>query len=811
DSLGCGFIDIDGMIPDDTWATVSVLDTSGNVIDGFSNQSFPVSLHGLDKDSHSSIRVQINMGTDNPFLTPLIDAVHVGSIRMMDARGTGNGWDVAPTLDLWNGNLTNNGSSILQVTSEFTHSSRPVTSIDFSGVGSQVTIRAIDASGSTVGQTGLSGTINFPEPQPGFGLQIEVNPGGQISSLWAEGVFGQPAINPEADVTSDGSVDWSFPTGAVYGSHGWQQMLFETTSSTGTITHNLDTASTNFNVDSSGSTVSMLIPEDATVQTAVISAHVSSLTGPNPTSVDLSIGSSPLITFVPGFTTEALSPSMIAYINMVQPSHIQPQTARDWRVVEFDLSTGGSAYVSINAITLGYSISENITGLTQQMVDFQRITIAQGAGESVDIPVTYNADAGAVIFDGGIHHELMITNYPFTVPNTLYPDGNVVEITTRHHHLYDNDAIAKISFTGVASDGTNIVFEVANPSTSPVFTQISGAAQLPMESDCAVTEISDVLEIDWRFLVSWTWDDVAQIDWSALSYNITGEAIAPAQAQSGGSGSQAVENDLEVSSFEVYDTLNRHLSNQFSPDYPFHSRSGQNVSVSGSVRFQNTVDLRPLQSDFAMIVNVSGNEMPLVSDGDGTFSGNTLLPASNSHTLSPIIGRVGPITGSTGANDSTISPPIVTVMMDDEAPIAGPFLVSTSVGQLDANGYVWDPINPLTIHITVSDAQDRDDEVTLHYWREGIDDTNGDGFAQGVEYLTMTENLYPLRSGSQQVSFSNIQVATNGFNAKVSLWVEGVDWAGNSYQDGGTGGGPGLSSDWATLQTAQNTETTLLN
>jgi len=810
-NLGNGFIDIDGMVPDDTWATASVLDTSGNTIAGFSNQSFPVSLHGLDKDAYPSIRIQINMGTDNPFLTPLIDAVHVGSIRLMDARGTGNGWDVAPTLDLWNGNLTNNGSSVLQITSAFTHSSRPITSIDFTGVGSQVTIRAIDASGSTVGQTGLTGTINFLEPQPGFGIQIEVNPGGRISSLWAEGEFGQPAVNPQADVTSDGTVDWSFPTGTVYGAHGWQQMLYETTSSAGTTTHNQDTASTNFNVDSSGSTVSVLIPEDATVRTAVVSASVSSLTNPTPSSVDLSIGSSPAITFTDGYTTTSLSPSTIAYINMVQPTHTQQQTGRNWRVVEFDLSTGGLASVDINAITLGYSISENITGLTQQMVDFQRITIAQGAGESVDIPVTYNADAGAVIFDGGIHHELMITNYPFTVPSTLYPDGNVVEITTRHHHLYDNDAIAKITFTGVASDGTHIVFEVANPSTTATFSQISGAAQLPMESDCSVTESADVLEIDWRFRVSWTWDDVTQIDWSALSYNVTGEAIAPAQAQSGGSGSQAVENDLEVSSFEVYDDQGRHLSNQFSPDYPFHSRSGHNVSISGSVRFQNTVDLRPLQSDFAMIVNVSGAEMPLVSDGDGTFSGNAPLSVAESHTLWPSIGRVGPITGSTGANDSTTSPPTVTVMMDDEAPVASSFLVSTSVGQLDANGYVWDPINPLTVHITVSDAQDRDDEVILHYWREGIDDLNSDGFAQSSEYLTMTENLYPLRSGSQQVSFSNIQVATNGFNAKVSLWLEGVDWAGNSYQEGGTGGGPGLSSDWATLQTAQNTETTLLN
>ena len=122
--------------------------------------------------------------------------------------------------------------------------------------------------------------------------------------------------------------------------------------------------------------------------------------------------------------------------------------------------------------------------------------------------------------------------------------------------------------------------------------------------------------------------------------------------------------------------------------------------------------------------------MPLVSDGDGTFSGEVNLVSAESHTLIPTIGRVGPVTGSTGANDSTTSPPIVTILIDDEAPVASPFLVSTSVGQLDANGYVWDPINPLTVHITVSDAQDRDDEVTLHYWREGVDDTNSDGFAQ---------------------------------------------------------------------------------
>ena len=808
DDLGAGFIDVDGMIADDTWATASVLDNSGSVIDGFYNLSFPVSLHGLDKDAHQSIRVQINMGTDNPFLTPIIEAVHVGSIRLLDARGSGNGWDVTSGLDLWNGNLTNNGSAIQQISSDFIHSSRPITSVDFTGFGSQVTVRAIDSSGTVIGNTGLSGTITFSEPQPGFGVQINVNPGGHISSLWAEGEFGQPAVNPEADVTSDGTVDWSFPEGNAFGVHGWQQMLYQTISSTSTTSHVQDTASNGIGTDSStGSTISVLVPQFATVRTTTISLDVVSPTG---ASVDLTIGSSSAQTFSAGSFTVCLPAAMLAHMNMVQPTYTDSQTGRQWRVVEFDFATTGYAVLDVTAITVGYSILENVTGLTSQMVDFHRVEIAT-AGESVDIPMTYNADAGAVIFDGGIHHELMITNYPFTVPNTLYPDGNVVEISTQHRHLYDNDDIAKITLTGVASDGNIIEVEVANPATNPVFTQSSGSLVLPMESDCSVSESAGLLEVKWRFLVSWTWDDVAQIDWSVLSQNITGEAIAPAVARSGGTGSQAVENDLEISGFEVYDQYGRHLSNQFSPDYPFPALSGYDLTVSGSVRFQNTVDLRPQQSDFAIIVNISDHEISVPADGLGTFSGTVMVEPASSHTLSPRVGRVGPITGATGANDSTISPPVVTVLIDDDAPSASNILVSTSVGQIDANGYVWDPINPLTVYVTVSDEQDRGDEVILHYWREGIDDSNADGEAQAEEYQTQTELLYPLRAGSQQITFSNIQVAGNGFNGKVSLWLEGTDWAGNHYQDGGTGGAPGLSSDWATLQTAENTETTLLN
>ena len=128
-------------------------------------------------------------------------------------------------------------------------------------------------------------------------------------------------------------------------------MLFETTTSSGTTSHALDTASTNFNVDSTGSSVSALVPEDATVRTAVLSTEVTSLTAnPTPSLVSFSIGSSSTINLAEGHSTVSLSPSMIAHMNMVQPTHTQVQTGRDWRVVEFDFSTSGLADIDVNAI-----------------------------------------------------------------------------------------------------------------------------------------------------------------------------------------------------------------------------------------------------------------------------------------------------------------------------------------------------------------------------------------------------------------------------------------------------------------------------
>jgi hypothetical protein len=41
------------------------------------------------------------------------------------------------------------------------------------------------------------------------------------------------------------------------------------------------------------------------------------------------------------------------------------------------------------------------------------------------------------------------------------------------------------------------------------------------------------------------------------------------------------------------------------------------------------------------------------------------------------------------------------------------------------------------------------------------------------------------------------------------MYLEGTDWAGLSYQDGGTGGGPGASNSWATVVVATDEPTSI--
>ena len=160
--------------------------------------------------------------------------------------------------------------------------------------------------------------------------------------------------------------------------------------------------------------------------------------------------------------------------------------------------------------------------------------------------------------------------------------------------------------------------------------------------------------VDWQFDVDWDWNDSQSMTWTAQGYDANGEGLSPATAMSGGVATQASENDLQVDSWSVMDFYGHDLSDLFSPSYPFWAKSGSQVSVSGTVKFENTLDMRPMMDDFVVAVNVDGNDVVLNSTGDGQWTGLVTLPTSSDEVnLTPYVIRAGPVTGADGAEDAT--------------------------------------------------------------------------------------------------------------------------------------------------------------
>ena len=112
------------------------------------------------------------------------------------------------------------------------------------------------------------------------------------------------------------------------------------------------------------------------------------------------------------------------------------------------------------------------------------------------------------------------------------------------------------------------------------------------------------------------------------------------------------------------------------------------------------------------------------------------------------------------------------------------------------------------MYLTVSDVEALGEDVTLYYWREGVDDDNEDDFADENEYQTMTRPIsMPGRANEQQIQFTGIDVTSVPSNGKLSLYVDGTDWAGHSLDDAGE---YGVENDKATMVIGIEEDTMLL-
>ena len=783
--LGYGFVDADIILPNNTWYGVNVLDASGQVIQGHENRTLPLSLASIDRDIHSGIYIEVMMGTDDEYYTPLIKELTVGATRYF---GDANGWNIPSSLSrLSNGTWVNNGGSTQIATGDSGLSSRPISSAMVTGNFSGVTSSLTTSGTQTVSTNMVNGVLDLGDMRTYVTPRVTFAPGAMAESLIFRGAFAQPAHDASIDLADDGVIDWQFPSSPSYGSYGWQTRM-----DVSSITHSMS-------VSGSG-TMSVLVPENANIHTLLLGFNPDGNTEP----LTVSSGQNAFYQ-IPTYNWSATVVS-ITSPQLVSTGIHTDSSGRNWSMYDIDFSSSSSTSFDIGSFAIGYNLFENVSGLGQVVKTYHEMNSNNGQVDIVNVPLTWTASEGGVSINGGVYHENMITNHPYSVPETWYPNGELQGFMTQHHHLLGNENIAEIHLIGMDSSGDSLNIVLSDIHTSPTFTQSSGQAMLHLSNTSSVTEIGGRLVVDWQFEVDWDWNDSQSMSWSAQGFDANGEGLSPATAQSGGVAIQASENDLQVDSWSVMDFYGHDLSDLFSPSYPFWAKSGSQVSVSGTVRFENTLDMRPMMEDFVVAVNVDGNDVVLNSTGDGQWTGLVNLPAyAQEVNLTPYVIRAGPITGANGAEDTTLTNP-VNILLDGQSPWASNLQVNNGQRLLEADGYTWDPSSTLSLQVTITDEQALGDEITMHYWREVMDDSNLDGVADYSEYQTMSKSLPEGIAGERTLTFSGIDVSGLEMNAQFSVFFTGTDYAGHELMYGGDAG---LDRDMGTLIIAVNEPTSI--
>ena len=785
--LGYGFIDADIILPANTWYGVDVLDASGQVIPGHENMSLPLSLASIDRDQHTGVYIEVNMGTEDQYYTPLIRELTVGATRYF---GDSNGWNIPSSLSRSsNGTWTNNGGVTIAVTGDSGLSSRPISSSTLTGNFTGITASLTTSGTQSVSTMNVNSVLDLGDMRTSLSPRVTFAPGASLSELVFRGAFAQPAHGATIDLADDGIVDWEFSSVPGFGSFGWQNQI--------------DASQVEYSLDiQDNGTLSVMIPDGANVHTMLVGLNPSGITSP----LVVSSGSNQFYQIA--YSNWSTSVVSISNPQFASSGTFTDTSGRDWNMVDIDFASSGSTF-NIGSFAIGYNLLENVSGLGQTVKDYHDQNSNNGQIDIVNVPISWSASSGGVSINGGVYHENMITNHPFNVPVTWYPNGDLQGFSTQHHHLQGNENIDEIHLIGVDSSGDTITITLTDIHSNPVFAQTSGFGMLKLQNNSSVTEIGGRLVVDWLFEVDWDWDDSQSMMWTAQAYEIINgnlEGLSPATAQSGGVATQASENDLQVDSWKVVDFYGHELSDIFSPDYPFWAKSGSQVSVSGTVRFENTLDTRPQMDDFEIAVSLEGVDVVLNSTGPGQWTGLVTLPENNSQVnLTPYVIRAGPATGASGAEDTTLTTP-VSVLLDSESPFASNLQVNSGQRLLAADGYTWDPSSPLSLQVTITDNQALGDEVVMHYWRGELDDTNLDGFADESEYVTMSKPLPEGVAGERTVSFGGIDVTGMQMNAKLSIYFTSTDYAGYELK---LGGHPGLQNDMATLIIAVNEPTTI--
>jgi hypothetical protein len=457
------------------------------------------------------------------------------------------------------------------------------------------------------------------------------------------------------------------------------------------------------------------------------------------------------------------------------------------------------------------SVQERHVDVDLAIVD-AALSDRQAAGTASEYPleVWVATEHGAIDVSLDLSSRVKLHDRFVQIPTVAWTPGTNVTVITEHERTDARDSTADVPLIESISLGFG-----ASPSAPfgevtvdrlsdglARFRQPSGAGLAALQDTSAVVCDARVCRVTWTLTSSWSFDDVAQLQWWTAATDVQGLVTGPAVQTMDVQGND-VENDLEVISLEVIDDRGRALHDWTAPLWPFEVGANRSMEVRGQLRIEGVSGVHPKAGEASVSLELRNGtwmDSMLVSVQDeGWFNGTVAMPQpgilpSGAHmTVEARITRFGPYDAASTTSEQRGTSPVVELIYDDVVPELIALDVLDPGGRQPADGHVLPSDANLALVLGLRDDQGLDGPAYVWSWLQSRDDANTNGISEPDEWIRM---VVPLAVGrtEQSLDLPLIQatdIVPNGADIGIARFVvEAYDVAGYPLPGGGTLDGP---------------------
>jgi len=777
-----GITSIDATIPNGADLRLSVLDgVSKTAIPGFSNLDPTwVDLGSIDPEKHPSLRLKLYFDARGGALSPIVHEIHMNHRygTSFASNPVEAGWSMN-AMNWNNGQIS--GSNGASATSPLFTSHRAISQMQFSSSSSGTyTLEASidDGAWQTVSPSGISAFSDF-----GSTIQIRIACSGSCSltDMTLEILGGHLPTSPRFDIGQDGWAEWEVSHPHI-SNWGWQDRF-----TNGDLSSDMSWAA------SGQKQIGLLIPKSGLDTFSVDLAPFSST---QPVDVSLTLGSTTVATKSIGFTSRSesfvLTPADIQNLNTElsnSSTFWDAGTGIEYAIATIDvqgtsgsLRVGGLSAIHRPVVDLSFAVDSAFV-----MSMNQALPSAQIQSQHRMVPLTLQSSTpGAYI---GTITDLVtsenvaldsayLSNFSQWAPVT--PSWQWMDLELNYSW---NDGNPHHMSVTVETDGARAFYEFPVDGSTYSMTRMDGTTTSPLQfkdsnGGAIFVQGNQNLAVTLPFQTSASLEDSDQFKISASLYMVDG-APSPPHIEIAGQSSQGVENDVQISSWQVFNELGNVI-----PESMSYLRSSSPISVEIALGFeglssvfgQGYESINPRSGDLRVHLLENGVEKmntSVIDEGIVRFDFSTQSGTGNA-TFSI---EVEPLAGQ---EFITAIPMNRTFTVDS----LNPQVIGQNIALYDHRL----PSPNQLIQLEIYDRPVLPTDLTLMVWREWVEDANVNGIIDEDEFTPM-----PLQTPADlTTSTGNYTLLLDDTAAEdgdlVAAYVVGSDPAGNAITDGGTSG-----------------------